>query len=73
MEDNRDKIDEEKKTCDCGCENCGPDGCSEEACKECDKGCDCKEGEQGEPKKEELAIASTTATQTYGFARSQIL
>lgn len=41
MEENRDKIDEEKKTCDCGCENCGPDGCSEEDCKECDKECEC--------------------------------
>lgn len=56
MEENRDKIDNEmnnnKETkeneqkinndCNCGCEHCGPDGCSEEDCKECDKECDCK-------------------------------
>lgn len=42
MEDNKDKIEEENKKCDCGCENCGTDGCSEEDCKECDKECDCK-------------------------------
>jgi len=72
MDENRDKIDNEmnqneetkeneqkiNNDCNCGCEHCGPDGCSEEACKECDKGCDCKEGEQGEPKKDELAIAN---------------
>ena len=40
MEDNKDKIDEEKNTCDCGCEKCGSDGCSEEDCKECDKECE---------------------------------
>ena len=45
MEDNKDKIDEEKNTCDCGCENCGPNGCSEEDCKDCDKECDCKNDE----------------------------
>ena len=42
MGDNKDKINEEKNTCDCGCENCGIDGCSEEDCKECNKECDCK-------------------------------
>lgn len=69
MEDNRDKIDEEKKTCDCGCENCGPDGCSEEDCKECDKECDCKNesnscdcgcsnDDKAETEKDELTLAN---------------
>ena len=69
MEDNRDKIDEEKKTCDCGCENCGPDGCSEEECKECDKECDCKnesnscdcgcsDDDKAETEKDELTLAN---------------
>ena len=72
MDENRDKIDNEmnkneetkeneqkiNNDCNCGCEHCGPDGCSAEDCKECDKGCDCKEGEQGEPKKDELTIAN---------------
>lgn len=46
MEENNKKIDEENKSCDCGCEHCGPDGCSEEDCKECDKECDCKNEEK---------------------------
>ena len=69
MEDNRDKIDEEKKTCDCGCENCGSDGCSEEDCKECDKECDCKNesnscdcgcsnDDKAETEKDELTLAN---------------
>ena len=46
MEENRDKIDNEKNACDCGCENCGPDGCSEEDCKNCDKECDYKKDDK---------------------------
>ena len=46
MEDNKDKINEEDKKCDCGCENCGPDGCSEEDCKNCGKDCDHKEDDK---------------------------
>ena len=59
MEENRDKIDNEmnkneetkeneqkiNNDCNCGCEHCEPDGCSEEDCKKCDKECDCKNDE----------------------------
>ena len=45
MEENKNKIDDENKTCDCGCENCKDGGCSEEDCKNCE--CDCKNEEKG--------------------------
>ena len=67
MEENRDKIDNEmnqneetkenkekiNKDCNCGCDHCEPDGCSEEDCKECD----CR-GEHCEPEKDELTLAN---------------
>lgn len=46
MEDNKDKINEEDKKCDCECENYGPDGCSEKDCKNHDKKCDHKEDDK---------------------------
>lgn len=56
MEENNKKIDEENKSCDCGCEHCGPDGCSEEDCKECDKECDCK----GEDTKDNVGVSTAS-------------
>lgn len=87
MDENRDKIDKEmnkneetkeneqniNNECNCGCEHCGPDGCSEEDCKECDKDCDCNcensnkdvgakqdsvGAKQCEPEKDELTLAN---------------
>ena len=40
MDENKDNIEKKNNTCDCGCENCGPLGCSEEDCKKCDKECE---------------------------------
>ena len=60
MDENRDKIDNEKNEndCNCGCEHCGPDGCSEEDCKECDKECDCKNEDCKTEEKDELTLAN---------------
>jgi len=70
MDENRDMTDNEMKKndetkeneqninneCNCGCDNFGPDGCSEEDCKECDKDCKCDCG--SEPEKDELTLAN---------------
>ena len=73
MDENRDKIDNEmnkkeetkeneqkiNNDCNCGCEHCGPNGCSEEDCKECDKECDCKsESNAGENACEDSTVGA---------------
>lgn len=63
MDDNNKKIDHEMKNekkeedikkedkCDCGCDSCGPSGCSEEDCEKCSEECNHK-GESNDVKKD---------------------
>ena len=62
MEDNKDKIENENKECNCGSKECN---CESKDCKcesgECgceSKDCNCKKGQDAEPDKDELTLAN---------------